>query len=61
MMGLKGTQGDVTRWNSRVKLAATFAGYTSSSGRTLKGYNGLLGKSQASALVRACTLQRCER
>jgi hypothetical protein len=40
-MNLKGTNGDVSRWNSRVKLARNFRGIQidSYSSRTLKGYN----------------------
>jgi hypothetical protein len=40
-MNLKGTDGDVSRWNSRVKLARNFRGIQveSCTDRTLKGYN----------------------
>jgi hypothetical protein len=40
-MNLKGTNGDVSRWNSRVKLARNFRGIQvdSYSSETLKGYN----------------------
>jgi hypothetical protein len=41
-MGLKGAEGDVSRWNSRVKVARNFRGIQieSCSDRTLRGYNG---------------------
>jgi hypothetical protein len=41
LMGLKGTEGDVARWNSRVKLARNFRRLeiASCSDTTLKGYS----------------------
>jgi hypothetical protein len=43
LMGLKGKDGDVARWNSRVKLARNFRGLhiIDCSDKTLKGYNAL--------------------
>jgi hypothetical protein len=43
MMGLKGSESDVARWNSRVRLARNFRGLDIAdySDRTLKGYSAL--------------------